>query len=114
MSERGSARMLERWFGEPTVVEESDLKRVLELSQFDGIESFEWFPFGIPAQRIDGVFGVIRVRPATAPRVVSEFVEMGRIWRHLDIFPLGIPVIDIFEIGFGAQGEIRAAELPGL
>jgi hypothetical protein len=53
MSERGSARMLERWFGEPTVVEEEDLKRVLELAQFDGVESFEWFPFGIPAQQID-------------------------------------------------------------
>jgi hypothetical protein len=114
MKERGSARMLERWFGEPSVVEEEDLKRVLELARFEGIESFEWFPFGVPAQRIDGVFGVILVRPETAPRVVSEFLEMGQAWRHLDIFPFGVPIIDLIEIGFGARGEIRAAELPGL
>jgi hypothetical protein len=113
MSERGSARMLARWFGEPTVVEEEDLKRVLELAQFDGVESFEWFPFGIPAQQIDGVFGVVRVVPETAPQVVTRFLEMGNIWRHLDLFPIGIPFPDIIEIGFGAQGEIRATELPG-
>jgi hypothetical protein len=114
MSERGSTRMLERWFGEPTTVEEEHLKRVLELAQIEGIRSFEWFPYGIPAKRIDGVFGMMRVTPETAPHVVTGMLDMATTWRHLDIFPIGIPVIDIIEIGFGAQGEFPVAELPGM
>jgi len=78
----------------PTLrLDEASLKRLVALTDLDGVELVDWQTKGIPAP--DGSWGVWRVDPKVAGDVATILAGLKHYhwW-----FPRGIPVIDHFDV----------------
>jgi hypothetical protein len=83
---RADVEYIRKSFKQPTVrLGESDVKRIIELSELEGINLVDWQTKGIPAP--DQGWGVVIVSPKATSRLVELLAELNYYhwW-----FPLGI------------------------
>lgn len=99
-AERGSAKLLmERC--DTRTFDDSDLKRLIEMLDTDGIEIVDYFPQGIPAPHI--LQGTLRVKPNALHALIEQINNNELVyWKVVEAFPNGIPFPDFWHVKFDA------------
>jgi hypothetical protein len=99
-ADRGSERMMQERMDRRTLSREQ-LLELIELSRRDGVELRHFFPKGQPEP--DAVFGTFHVNPDIAGTLLDEILRQT-IRFDLEVFPYGVPRIDIIQIDFASSG----------
>ena len=90
---RGSEKLLKG-----SLLNEAELTRLAKLTRSAGVKVVDWCVLGQPGP--DGVCGSVHVRRALAGRFVNELLKLRRLRLDFEIFPIGIPVPNLYEIRF--------------
>ncbi len=95
MPDRGSAKLLSA-----QQLSKQDLARIVSVVRSRGVKVVDWHILGQPAP--EAVTGTIQVSAGSAASVIGRLVSLGsaRLRPRLEVFPLGIPRPDIFNVRF--------------
>lgn len=101
---RGSAQISDELFGKRSEVSKEALKQLMTITRGQGVRLEGWWTRGQPA--IDGVLGVVRVRPDQAGTIFQQLMNLPT---HIKVegFPVGILNPDLVELRFSTPGERR-------
>lgn len=94
---------LERWNTRGMVLPEDGLRKLLALSDMEGVKVVHWQTHGQPGP--DVLRGRFQVTPEVAGRLVERLIS-EEILLSLEVFPIGIPWPDVINIGFASQGLV--------
>ena len=95
--ERGSDKLGHLRKGEIT---EEQLERLASLRDIEGIRLVDWHVKGTPA--VDWVSGSFHAQPSAIAALIDNLIKDGAI-RHVDVFPYGLPAVDLVEVRFASQ-----------
>ena len=90
---RGSEKLLKT-----NTLDIKELESLTALSKKRGVKVVDWCILGQPSP--DGVCGSIHVGRANAGRVVADLLKFRKLRLDLEIFPIGIPAPQLYEIRF--------------
>jgi hypothetical protein len=94
MEPRGSDRLQERF-----TISEDQLKKLATIANGDRARIVDWWIRGQPG--IDRMSATLQVKRADIGRIVEELIAEGPR-AHLELFPIGIPFPEEFQINIKA------------
>lgn len=98
----GSEKLLGRVRGGCTL-SKSGLEQLVDIVRQEDLNLVDWQCFGQPQP--DFVQGRLQVKPDRLPDTVSHLIDLEELPLGFEIFPLGIPVPELFEVTFKSQGR---------
>lgn len=80
------------------VLDAEQLSTLSALTRARGVKVVDWCILGQPGP--DGVCGSVHVSRGAAAGVVRDLLRLNKLRLGIEVFPLGIPRPDLFEIRF--------------
>lgn len=95
---RGSQKLIDKGAYKTHLFTQKELAQFTTISKKRGARLVDWCIYGQPAP--DGVCGRYQVTPGIAGNVISDLIRLKGFRLKIDVFPLGIPVVDNVLIEF--------------
>lgn len=90
---RGSEKLLAR-----KAVAAKDLARLVAVTKMKGVKVVDWHILGQPAP--EAITGILQVGAGRTAAVLAKLIAIRGIRPRFEVFPLGIPVPDVYSIRF--------------
>jgi plasmid maintenance system antidote protein VapI len=94
---RGSEKLIRERFGEPAVISEDDVAKIMKIVDRDDIVLERWWWKGQPA--IDALAGTISVPRQQVGEVINSLID-SKIQFEFRVFPKGIPYPEELIVSF--------------
>lgn len=98
----GSEKLLAR-LGRRCTLPENGIERLVDILQAEDLKLVDWHCLGQPQP--DFISGSIQVRRGQVGEAVERLTDIEELPMKLELFPIGIPVPELFEVAFTSAGR---------